>query len=481
MLRHYVTAAILCLCATQIYAKTSSRPQDEGDETGLRSEVRRLEREVSELREMVRQLAADRSDGAGAPPDVGPSNAQSRTAQPPVTEAAAEAYAQQSAPVSANPPRNTIGDELTGVSRPDTAAPPNDPTLRGFIEIPGTETRFKLGGFAKVNAIYDTASAGNRDKFVTASIPVGANAGPNASINATATRLSIDVRRPSSLGPLRFYLENDFYGGSGSTAFRLRQAHGQVGNTYGGYGYSAFTDSDSFPETLDDEGPGGEALLRVAAIRQIIKLGGAWTATVSIENPSSDLTLPAGASPDQPMPDIVGAVRAQGGWGHVQAAAVARQLGYHLGETDRSTFAFGLTLSGLLKFGGDFVMAGITYGEGIARYLNDLGGRGYDGVVGPDGKIHRLEALGGYVGYTLHWNERLRTNIVGSALVLGRDEFLPATAFRSSQYAGANLILQASPSFSAGVEGLYGRHELQNGENADAVRLQLSFKYDLVR
>lgn len=71
------------------------------------------------------------------------------------------------------------------------------------------------------------------------------------------------------MGPLRFYLENDFYGEAGSAAFRLRQAHGQVGNTYAGYGYSAFTDSDAFPETLDDEGPNAEALLRVAAIRQI--------------------------------------------------------------------------------------------------------------------------------------------------------------------------------------------------------------------
>ena len=156
------------------------------------------------------------------------------------------------------------------MARADTGAPPNDPQLRGYIEIPGTETRFKLGGFAKVNAIFDTKAAGNRDKFVPASFPVGIRGGGNATINASATRVSLDIRRPSSLGPLRFYLENDFYGGSGSIGFRLRQAHGQVGNSYGGYGYSAFMDSDALPETLDDEGPPGAAFLRVAALRQIV-------------------------------------------------------------------------------------------------------------------------------------------------------------------------------------------------------------------
>ncbi|MNQ38537.1 hypothetical protein D3C85_521190 [compost metagenome] len=58
------------------------------------------------------------------------------------------------------PARNTMGDELTGVARADTAAPPNDPQLRGFIPIPGAETMVKLGGFAKVNAIYDGGHGG---------------------------------------------------------------------------------------------------------------------------------------------------------------------------------------------------------------------------------------------------------------------------------------------------------------------------------
>ena len=136
-----------------------------------------------------------------------------------------------SAAASRLPQRETFGDELTGVARLDNAPPPNDPELKGFIPIPGTETMIRLGGFAKVSAIYDTSPAGNPDKLVTSTIPIGAGGTNNANLDANATRFSFEVRRPSSLGPLRFYLENDFYGGAGTTAFRLRQAHGQVGNT----------------------------------------------------------------------------------------------------------------------------------------------------------------------------------------------------------------------------------------------------------
>ncbi len=379
------------------------------------------------------------------------------------------------------PTRNTIGDELTGVARPDTAAPPNDPELKGFIPIPGTDTMVKLGGFAKVNAIYDFRPAGNPDKLVTATIPIGGGDARNANLDANATRFSFDVRRPSALGPLRFYLENDFYGGAGTTAFRLRQAHGQVGNTYAGFGYSAFTDSDAFPETLDDEGPGSEALLRVAAIRQIWKLGNGATATVSVEDPSSDITLGSGQTAAQPAPDLVGGLRLERAWGHLQASTVVRRIGYSEGERDKSAFGYGLNLSGLVKLNDDFAMAGFTYGDGVTRHFNDLGGRGYDALVQPDGKVRTLTTYGGYAGYTHHWTTNWRSNLVGGVVVLERDDLLATTAFRSSSYGAANVIWAVSPSFSVGVEALYGRHELQNGQSADVTRLQASLKYDFVR
>lgn len=462
-------------------AQAQESASTEAEVATLKERVASLEAALAELRE---QLSADKR--ATPEPDrntASPVSGERLASAPPVAAnvPAASASANRTGASAASPVRDTFGDELTGVARPDNAPPPNNPELRGFIPIPGTQTMLKLGGFAKVNAIYDFSPAGNADKLVPATIPVDGSRGRNMNVDANATRFSFEVRRPSSLGTLRFYLENDFYGGSGVTAFRLRQAHGQVGNIYAGYGYSAFIDSDAYPETLDDEGPAGEALLRLAALRYLFKIGDGLTATLSVEKPSSDMALPTGAMAEQPMPDVVGALRLQRDWGHLQGAAVIRRIGYRLDGDARTSLGYGLNLSGLASLGDDFAMASFTYGQGIARYVNDLGGRGLDALAAPDGSVETLATYAGYVGYTHHWSKRWRSNLVGSLVQLERDPRLPQTAFRSSTYGATNLILQASPNFSLGVEALYGRHELQNGQSADVVRLQTSFKYDFVR
>ncbi len=464
--------AVAWIVAAVFAGATPVLAQSQSDAGAMADEVVELRKAVAALQARLDALEAATRTAASPP-----------AAAPPAADVAAVPEGGWNTQVGSSnlPARNTIGDELTGVARADTRAPPNDPQLRGFIPIPGTQTMIKLGGFAKVNAIYDLAPAGNPDKLIAASIPIGGGDARNSNLEANATRFSFDLRRPGALGPLRFYLENDFYGGAGSTAFRLRQAHGQVGNTYAGYGHSGFSDTDAFPETLDDAGPNAEALLRVAAIRQIWKLGGGATATLSVEDPSSDLALGPGQGSAQPAPDVVGALRLERSWGHVQTSAVVRRLGYSDGVRDESAFGYGLNLSGLVKLGEDFVMGSVTYGDGAARYVNDLAGRGYDGLIQPDGDVRTLSAYGGYLGYTRHWNPRWRSNLVGGIVVLERDALLAPTAFRSSGYGALNLIWAVSPSFSVGVEALYGRHELQNGQYADVTRLQASFKYDFVR
>lgn len=437
------------------------------DTAALRAEIEALKRTIATLE--ARLNVVERNEQA-------PATVSQASAAPPLV------IARPDIARSSLPPRETIGDELTGVARPDTRPPPNDPDLAGFIAIPGTDTMLKLGGFAKVNAIYDTGPAGNTDKLVTSTIPVGAGGANNANIDANATRISLDVRRPSALGPLRFYLENDFDGGSGSTAFRLRQAHGQAGNLYGGYGYSAFTDADAFPETLDDAGPGGKALLRLAALRYIWKIGEGATTTFSIEDPSSDITLAAGQRTFHQIPDLNLALRMERGWGHLQGGAVVRSIGYDAGPDDHKELGYGLNASALVKVaGGDFIMGSFTYGEGIARYVSDLRGGGYDAAIRGDGSLDLLTAYGGYLGYTHHWAPQWRSNLVGGAVVLERNPWLSPTDFRSSGYGALNLIWQATPVFTVGMEALYGRLELQNGQDADLVRIQGSIKYNFVR
>lgn len=452
-------------------------------------QIDQLRSEVRELRDLVTVLRArldtvERKEGEETPPaaPVRAAAAPLPSSLPAPPAQLATAPSQRRPGAAPLPPRETVGDKITGASRPDNAAPPNDPDLKGFISIPGTETMVRIGGYAKVDAIFDPAFVGNRDEFAVPSTAFGRIDRNRATINARGTRFNLEIRRPSTLGNLRFYVENDFYGDGTGYNFHLNHAYGQIGNTYGGFGYSALVDADALPDTLDDWGPGGAIFLRTASVRHAFKLAANTHLTLSVERPESDLALSGGQTGVDTMPDIVLVGRYESNGGHLQLGGVLRRVGYRdeVGRSGEAT-GFGLSASGSLTlFGNDGLSAGINYGRGAARYSNDLNGLGLDAVILPDGRLRLIEHVGGYVAYTHHWDAMLRSSLVLSAVRVN-DGLLDPTALRGTRYGALNLIWSPVASFSVGLEGLYGRVERQDGLTRDSSRIQATVKYDFVR
>lgn len=383
------------------------------------------------------------------------------------------------------PQRDSVADPSTAASRPDNAAGPTDPDLKGFFAIPGTDTAIRIGGYAKLDAIADSRAAGDEDQFVTSSIPVGGSHRDvsNFNLQAKQTRFSFEARRPTTRGNLRFYLENDFFGSGDGYTFRLRHAYGQLGNTYAGYGYSSFMDPDSLPDTLDFAGPGGAGYLLVAGIHHSFSLGKDDTLTVAVEDPDTELVHAGeGRIPVNCLPDLTVTARMERDWGHLQLGAVARSLAFDAdGGSDR-TFGGGLQLSGSAAIGErDLLLFGLLGGRGLSRYTADLTGSGMDAVVEADGRLDALGLRGGFVGYTHYWSDWWRSNLVYGQLTLERNAALAADAFRQSRYGAFNLIWSPAPSWTMGMELLYGRLEHQDGARGDTVRLQGSLQYSFVK
>ena len=154
----------------------------------------------------------------------------------------------------------------------------------------------RLSGYAKLDAMYDDGDAGDSDMFITSEIPVdGGHDKARFNMHARQTRFTIEARRDTGAGPLRFVLQNDFFGSGGSYGYRLRHAYGQLGNTYAGFGWSAFMDLDSGPDTLDFAGPGASPSARLASIRQYIPLRGGNQLIIAAEHRPPELQL-AGAT-----------------------------------------------------------------------------------------------------------------------------------------------------------------------------------------
>jgi len=466
---------IAALCAAPVHAQDSAE--------ALRQDIRAVRQTLQAMEQRLDALERAEGRPSTSPPEV---VAAAPTAIAPAATLSQAASA--SVPGTGQailPSRDSVADPSSAASRPDSAAGPTDPELKGFFAIPNTDTLIRIGGYAKLDAIADARAAGDEDQFVTSSIPVGSahRDASNFNLHAKQTRFSFEARRPTSRGNLRFYLENDFFGSSDGYQFRLRHAYGQLGNTYAGYGYSSFMDADSLPDTLDFAGPGGAGYLLVAGIHHSFGLGKGNTLTVAAEDPDSQL---AGTTNDtiavNRLPDVTLTARMERDWGHLQLGAVARSLGYDGDQRDDRRFGGGAQLSGSASVGErDLLLFGLLGGKGLGRYTADLTGSGLDAVIGMDGRLHALSLQGGFVGYTHYWSPMWRSNLIYGQLTMARNAALAADAFRQSRYGVFNLIWSPAPSWTMGMELLYGQLEQQDGQRGDTMRLQGSLQYNFIK
>jgi hypothetical protein len=392
------------------------------------------------------------------------------------------------------PDYRNFADQQTAAPRPDNL--PLDPSLTGFIPIPGTHSMIKPGGSARVDTANNSSDNGHPNMFVPSTIPVegepDAGGATELTLQTKGSRLSFELRQtmlPTGL-PLRIYYENDFYGDSSSKgmSYRLRHLYGQADTFILGQTYTAFMDADVWPDTLDYRSPNALVNLRQPQLRAIFVPGEHLHYFVSLEQPGSEIDFslsgfPAGAEAEDRIPDVVVGARREGAWGHVQATGLARGLAYdapsHGGQSD---FGWGLNLSWSVNLpGGDRLLGQAVYGEGIAKYINDLGGEGLDAALDVDGQLVAIPVFAPYVGYTHRWAERWRSTGTYGYVRVDAPSSLGPYALESTQYTSVNVIWQFAAPARLGLELLRGTKETANGADGDANRAALVVKYDLIK
>jgi len=383
--------------------------------------------------------------------------------------------------------RQTLSDDSEAAARLDNE--PFDPTLKGFFLIPGTNTRLKIGGYARLDVIHDFEPIGNTSEFIVSSIPIDVVSGDdNTRLQARQTRFNFELRREAEARKdvLRVFFEFDFFGSS-ETSLNLRHAFGQMHNVLGGYTASTIQDPDAKPDTLDHEGPSSRIDVRHAQLRYTFALPSRQSLALAVEDPKSD--VPASSqgqpvTPRTPWPDMVVRYRLDARRGHVQAGVIVRSMGGFLadGEQSAQVFGGGGAVSGsLLVWRKDTLVFEFSTGHGLARYIKDMAGLGLDLAVDAQGVVRATEATGGYFSYQHVWHDRWRSTIVVSHDHLQHLEVQSPDAYRTSRYAAANLLYRPASNFTIGVECSTGRYEVQDGRNDRATRLQLGVQYDLIK
>lgn len=396
------------------------------------------------------------------------------------------------APSSVQAAVPTASTQETFARDPETVArvdnKPIDPALQGFIPISGTPARMKIDGYAKLDTIIDTKPAGNSDRFIPSTMPVGlseAEQNPSTTLHIRQTRINVDFRSPTSIASdLRTFAEIDFFGPNAPFDPRLRHFYGQLKNVLVGQTWTTWTDPDAFPDSLDDNGSSVATKLRQPQVRYTQPLSGGQSLAFAIERPviESRQLSSSGAS-YSPTPDMIVRYRLDSSRGHVQASSLFRTLGYRITDRRETTLGIGGNLDGVLKFSnGDTAIGYTAFGRGIARYVENLGGTNSDLDLNDAGTdIAALQAFGAYGAYKHVWPNRLRSTGVFGYTHIDPTNPQPNTAFLDSYYWLGNLLWNPAGSLDLGIEYLFGTHDIKDGEGAHVSRIQFSAKYDFYR
>ncbi|WP_271611689.1 porin [Bradyrhizobium sp. CCBAU 21362] len=394
-----------------------------------------------------------------------------------------------------------------------SGADPLQGSFPGSMRIPGTNTSFRIFGYAKVHAYGDLGPRNRSDNIAGPSLPLssgaqGAKTPGDVAVGARWSRVALDVRTPisESSGTARTYFEVDWAGQSDPTSqttassftTRLRLAFGEFGNADGwgtviaGQTYSVFSDCTLNPlRSVSDWTTPGTSAVRQAAI-QYRKSYGATTVSVGLENTYSDVTSTAGTSyPDSnggagftlsAVPDGAASViwRGESAFfalrGLVRSIGINNEAAFALAERyHASTLGYGIGVTGGLNLLDNrlALFATANYGPGIGRYLITVSqgfgavtNFGLPGVTARTAQIDRVTATAGLVGVQYKFLPNLQANALVSATSLGYPSYVTqftttSSAVNRSLWAtSVNLIYSPLPSVDLGVEYLHGSRTL---------------------
>ena len=380
----------------------------------------------------------------------------------------------------------------------DTAAKVETVTkgsMAGSFKVPGTNTSVKIGGYVKLDAIYDVDAAGP-DFFLFPTIPLEGTAAHDrqgqTNFHARQTRVNLRTSTPTEIGSVNSYIEFDFFGTRGTETIsnshnlRLRHAQFNVGSWLFGQTWSTILDLNSYGETLDFNGPTGVLFIRQPQIRFTHRPSDTLELAVALENPQGDISETSGSTNvsvlDQ-FPDLVGRATFSGSWGEVSVGALVREFRTDDGAgNDDEDIGYGLALGTSLNVGSSTRLFGsLNFGDGIGRYLADSAGQGaaFDGRD----RLEAQEAWGASIGVTQKWTPQTRSTIAyGHTHVDNDTSILTTAADRASANKDldslhVNFIWSPIKPMDVGIEYIYGRREVESGLDGDMSRIQASFKY----
>ncbi len=320
------------------------------------------------------------------------------------------------------------------------------------------------------------------------------------------SRLGVKSWVPTEMGELRTTFEFEMFGvgvDAGQTTIRLRHAYGELGKWGAGQTWSPFMDIDVFPNTVEYWGPNGMAFFRNVQLRYM-PIQGDTRMTIALERPGASADggvfseiIDAGDIVGRfPLPDLSAEYRHGISRGYVELAGIVRHMEWDdmdaipgVSDLSGDALGWGLNLSSNLKFGSSVARLAVVFGEGIQNYMNDapvdVGTEADPGnsITPIKGVALPMTGITAFIDH--NWSDKWSSSFGYSRLDIDNSDGQAASAFKTGQYALANLAHYPVKDVMAVVEGGWIHRENNEafapGEEAftsDNLHVQVSLKYN---
>ena len=375
---------------------------------------------------------------------------------------------------ASNNPGTGIGSDFFGL---------NDNFDQGLL-IKNENVAMKIGGFLKVDLIQDFNPISNTDAFDVTTIEIGALPRTNTRFHARQTRLNWDTRWNSEKGPMRVFVEGDFFFNQresselGENRFRLRHAYAQHGRWIIGQTWTTLSDVAANPPTLDFEGQVASINTRRTILRWTTDIFDSdWRLSLAAEDPFTIIETPDSLDGEArtETPDAVVRLRWSRPNIQFQVAGVVRELGFQpVGLPVIEETTWGVNCSQVTKLNSKTKFYNeILWGTGIGSFRGIA-----DAAPTTTGNVELIDSVGWMVGTTYEWSKKLSSNLTYAENGVANSNLLPDELKRGT-YMAVNLIYDYAENTNVGIEYLYGERQNIDGQKAIANRIQIAFTYFL--
>lgn len=310
------------------------------------------------------------------------------------------------------------------------------------------------------------------------------------------SRLGVKSWIPTKNGQVYTIFEFELFGtgvDAGQTTFRLRHAYGEWKQFGAGQTWSPFMDIDVFPNSVEYWGPNGMVFFRNVQVRYM-PLQGDDEVVIALERPgasgdggvASDFVATQGVQGRFPAPDVSAHYRMSRGWGHVQFSTMIRYIAWDDNVADAvdltgHAIGWGFHVSANYKINKDTLRASLVYGQGIQNYMNDapvdIGVESNPGNAVTPVEGVALPIVGVVAFYDRTWSDLMTSTFGYSRVDIDNSDLQAADAFKTGQYALANILFHPVENVMFGPEVQWGRRENNSdGFGVNDFRLQFSAK-----